>query len=225
MRIKHSSLLPIIFCSSTLLPLHAIAGETAQMHVKAVLTPGACSLSLGKTNTIDYGTLNQEDIAELTPNQAKNTLVELKAQKLPVAIKCTSDAQVALSLNSQLASDENAPQSGQQNWAGLNTNDGLELGAYSVTFKKDEWLIGNVKPDAIGTSLASKTDWSAQDSETLKLNDSEWVTWLDGKNQPLAGNTFAGFLNITAVLNKNKANTINADTPVKGDTTLTLHYI
>ncbi len=205
----------------------ARAADTAELKVKGVIKPAACTASLAGAGIVDYGNIPASQLNATNPTV-------LSEKTLSFSLNCDAATQIAIRLTDNRSSSvvtgivKNISSRLTDTGAfGLGKFDGKNLGIYSVK-------LDNVRGDSKRASLIfykqKNTDnWSvasngaAVGSGSYFAGDMKSWGWLS--NTPAAYKTITGDLSVQAVLDKSSNLPTGNNIPLDGSATLEVVYL
>ncbi|MBF4210791.1 DUF1120 domain-containing protein [Pseudomonas donghuensis] len=188
---------------------------TTDLTVTGVITPTACTPTLGNGGVVDYGTLSLANLEQDT------SFYHLPAKTLDLTIDCSAPINFAL-----IASDNRHDSSGPSNFQfGLGTHAQQNLGFYFMSWKQENVLVDGNAGHAL-TSHDGGNSWSS--SILGSFNDAgktpEYRSALSSNpGMPSPATNVSVTMDITGMINNDLSITENAQ--IDGSATIEVLYL
>ncbi|WP_034295045.1 DUF1120 domain-containing protein [Herbaspirillum sp. RV1423] len=217
--------------ASLLVSFAAHAADTAELKVKGVIRPSACTPSFTGTNVVDYGTISAAK--DLNPSSA----TVLSEKTVPLTITCDADTKVAVhaidnratSVVAGIAANIGAGVTDAQAF-GLGTVAGTRIGAYAL----------RLIPGSVNATAASGTA-STPDVLADATNSNAWIKSAAGRfnadgtarqsfttagtSTPVGYKTITGSIGVQAVIDKSANLPLTQSIDLDGLATIEVQYL
>ncbi len=214
----------------------AQAQTTAELKITGTITPPACTITLGKGGTADFGSFSY---STLKPNGTK-----LAEQLVDLTVACEGPARVGLNIVDNRASSKiakadvdagewssSAQAIGDTHIFGLGSvtttdNRQVKVGGAMVGFKG-----GVVNVDGTANSgviySADKTTWANDATLRQFMSPTQTYSFLKGAtgNTPVAIQNVQGTLSVVSTINKNSLLPSGQSIKLDGSATISLVYL
>ena len=211
--------------ASLLVSFAAQAADTAELKVKGVIRPSACTPSFTGTNVVDYGTISAKGLSATAANV-------LEEKTIAFTVTCDAATKVAVraidnkastvvtglmtAINSSLA-DKNA--------YGLGAAGGKNIGAYSVRVITSSFTADGATPDVVADAANNGT-WAKSASGRFNADGTNRQSFAaTGATTPGAYKTMSGNLGVTAVLDKGANLPLTQNIDLDGSATIEVQYL
>ncbi|MFL9927101.1 DUF1120 domain-containing protein [Herbaspirillum lusitanum] len=201
----------------------AHAADTAELKVKGVIKPVACTPTFAAGGVVDYGTIQA---STLPAGQFKT----LDKKQIDLNIKCDSPTKMAIKLADNRAASKVAgivagvSSSSEERFNfGLGTVAGKNVGGYALSMDNAA-TTGDSQAVSGIYSANSGSSWSANNGGLD--NAGNYFSFAQGgATSPAAIKTLAAKINVQAVLNKPENLPLTQDVPLDGSATLEVVYL
>ena len=202
----------------------AFAAESADLAVKGVIRPSACSIALSNNGTVDYGTISAKSLSA-------TDVTKLPDRDVTMTINCEASTKVGFRVaDNRLGTeswilDDVDPKAEGIYPLGLGAVDGKNLGAYGIQARvADATADGAAVGDVVYADYASRGSLSLYGNYT---NVNEVVSWSDtGGGTPHAYKTISQILRIVGALNSTAdLPSLTSNVELDGSATITLEYL
>ena len=197
----------------------AQAADTAELKVKGVIRPSACTPSFVGGGVADYGTIPAKS---LTAGVYK----QLADKEIPFAINCDGPAKMALKVTDNRVASAMQEATGfpATMTFGLGAVSGTKIGGYVLRFKQSDVTTDGVAATQIYSTDNNSTWTSTGANGTLGTDRSfSWAT--AGTATPAAYKTVSGKITVSTYLNKPENLPMSQDIPLDGSATLEVQYL
>ena len=216
----------ILAASITLITTSVFASETAVLKVTGTLTNASCSPELGDGGVIDYGYIHLGSLSA-----SENNVIGEK--QIPVTIQCTAPTKVGFTMldnnsdsNAQLPVDIGSYKSitySYYTYGAGTTSEDVKIGNYGL------WITDVVADSNTVDALTHNGDWRDgkwQMSPIPRNDDLSTTTFgTTGTTTPIAVTTVNFNIVTNLVIRDTATLAITDDTPIDGQTTMTLVYL
>ena len=211
--------------ASLLVSFAAQAADTAELKVKGVIRPSACTPAFTGTNVVDYGTIAAKGLSATAPNV-------LAEKTIAFTVTCDAATKVAVraidnkastvvtglmtAINSNL-SDKNA--------YGLGAAGGKNIGAYSVRSIIGSFTADGATPDIVADAANNGT-WAKSAYGRFHADGTNRQAFAStGSTTPGSYKTMSGNLGVTAVLDKGANLPLTQNIDLDGSATIEVQYL
>ncbi|WP_227460816.1 DUF1120 domain-containing protein [Cupriavidus pauculus] len=202
----------------------AFAAESADLAVKGVIRPSACSIALSNNGTVDYGTISAKSLSA-------TDVTKLPDRDVTMTINCEAATKVGFWVNdnrqgtASFILEDIDPAAWAVYPLGLGAVDGKNLGAYEIQARvADATADGAAVGDVVYASNANSGSLSDNGNYT---DVNSVVSWSDTEGgAPHAYKTISQVLRIVGGLNST-ANlpSLTSNVELDGSATITLAYL
>jgi len=211
--------------ASLLVSFAAQAADTAELKVKGVIRPSACTPSFTGTNVVDYGTISAKGLSAT----AANVLAE---KTIAFTVTCDAATKVAVRAIDNKASTVVAGlmtaislNLDDKNAYGLGAAGGKNIGAYSVRVIPNSFTADGATADVIYDNANNGT-WAKSPSGHFKADGTSRKSFAaTGTTTPSAYKTMSGNLGVTAVLDKGANLPLTQNIDLDGSATIEVQYL
>ncbi|WP_034295414.1 DUF1120 domain-containing protein [Herbaspirillum sp. RV1423] len=212
---KHITLLSAL-AASLLLSAAAQAADTAELKVKGVIKPSACTPTLTASGVVDYGTMTA---STLKPG----IYTTLPEKQVSMTVTCDAHTKVALLFTDNRAATRvtGIVGSTERFNFGLGSVAGKNIGGYTIKFDSSTTI------DGVTVANLHSTDAGATWSTNTAYADTTgtYMSFATSGTTPSAGKVFTVALNVQAVINKPENLPTTQDIPLDGSTTIEVKYL
>ena len=206
-----------LFCLTGAQP--TFAASTADLAVKGLIIPAACTPLLSSGGVIDYGKISRQDL-----NQDKNT--RLPARHLQIELGCNGPRRFALRMHDNR---EGSASVNSEIYYGLGfDNSGNRLGVYSVSFDPAH-TVADSMPTVYGTeSTTGGVAWRSANRNAIDIGANSYLGFTDteGSTQgPVAIKHLSSTIKIDTVINAKQHLDLSSETRLDGFATLEVVYL
>ena len=211
--------------ASLLVSFAAQAADTAELKVKGVIRPSACTPAFTGTNVVDYGTISGAGLKKTAANVLPENTIAFTvtcdaATKVAVrAIDNKASTVVAglmTAINTNLA-DKHA--------YGLGAAGGKNIGAYSVRSIVGSFTADGATPDIVADAANNGT-WAKSTYGRFNADGTGRQAFATtGSTVPGSYKTMSGNLGVTAVLDKGDNLPLTQNIDLDGSATIEVQYL
>jgi len=220
---KRIAVLPAL-AASLLLSFAAQAADTAELKVKGVIRPSACTPSFTGSNVVDYGIIAIKDVNKTAPTA-------LPEKTIAFTVTCDAATKVAVRTIDNKASTVVTGLVGKissfvtdAHAYGLGAASGKNIGAYTVRTIPASFTADGTTPNIVvdtannGTWVPSFGRFKADGSGRLSFAAS-------GSSAPASYKTISGNLGVQAVLDKGDNLPLTQNIDLDGSATIEVQYL
>ena len=211
--------------ASLLVSFAAQAADTAELKVKGVIRPSACTPAFTGTNVVDYGTIAAKSLSATAPTA-------LAEKTIAFTVTCDAATKVAVraidnkastvvaglmtAINSNLT-DKHA--------YGLGAAGGKNIGAYSVRSIVGSFTADGATPDVVADAANNGT-WAKSTYGRFNADGTNRQAFAaSGSTTPGSYKTMSGNLGVTAVLDKGANLPLTQNIDLDGSATIEVQYL
>lgn len=205
-----------------LVSLSAQAADTAELKVRGVIRPPACTPSLAGNGVVDYGTIPAKSLKP-------GAYTQLPEKQISITVTCSSPIKVALTFTDNRAASRvsgilthtNQPSQDIHNF-GLGTVEGRNVGGYALSLAPGSTVDGKA-----ATSLYSKNSGSSWTSGVYYLTNNGYYFSFNSDASSAPGSLQVLNANINVYVGLNKPGNLNLtkDVPLDGSATIEVKYL
>ena len=193
----------------------AQAADTAELKVKGVIRPSACSPSFTGDGVVDYGTIPAKSL-----NATTGTL--LPAKTIPFAITCDGPTRIALRTIDNRASSMVTGLTPVGNAYGLGAYQGKSIGAYNILVTPGSFTADGSPADVI-FEYAGGGSWGKAASGNLGNTRHSFAPV--NTTVPGAYKTITGVFTVQAAITKSSDLPTTETIPLDGSATIEVQYL
>ena len=212
------------------------ADSTAQLKVQGVLTNDACTPTLTGGGTVDFGTFPVDTLSSTATNQ-------LGKKDISLSISCTSPIKVAWGIEDNVGepaqiditntgyNNATVYASGSNGLFGVGkTAGGVTIGAYSVALNRNgataDGVVSKIIYGAIGGATGWTTFYPTGSKDHVDNKNRYQYSLLDAEgDHPIAFTNAVFPMRVTLEVDKTSTLAITDETPILGQSTITLYYL
>jgi len=211
--------------ASLLVSFAAQAADTAELKVKGVIRPSACTPAFTGTNVVDYGTISAKGLSATAANPLEEKLIAFTVTcdaATKVAVRAIDNKASTVvnglmtAINSNLA-DKHA--------YGLGAAGGKNIGAYSVRIITASFTADGTTPDVVADAANNGT-WAKTAFGRFHGDGTNRQSFAaTGSTTPGSYKTMSGNLGVTAVLDKGANLPLTQNIDLDGSATIEVQYL
>jgi type 1 fimbria pilin len=207
--------------ASSLNPFAAYAADTAELQVKGVIRPTACTPSLAGDGVVDFGTIPASSLKA-------GVYTRLPPKELTLSISCASPGKMAFTVTDNRGSSRVA---GIPTDSSYPTDEGQNFGLGAVGGKNVGGYVLATTQITMDGKTASRI-YSTDSGNTWGLSPLKYVERYqvlsfaaDGTMTPAAFSVLTTTIGVYVGLNKPENLTLTSDVPLDGSATIELRYL
>ena len=193
----------------------AQAADTAELKVKGVIRPGACTPSFTGGGVVDYGTIPAKSLNATTGTQ-------LPAKTIPFAITCDAPTRIALRTIDNRASSVITGLTPVGGAYGLGAYQGKNIGAYNIMVTPGTFTADGNQADVIYETAAGGV-WNKSTTGNLGYTRQSFAPV--NTTVPGAYMTVTGVFTVQAAITKGSDLPLTETIPLDGSATIEVQYL
>lgn len=198
---------------------HAITAPVADLSIKGLIVPVACTPTLSNNGLVDYGKLSRQDLS-------LDKRTQLRDQTLEFSIQCNNPARFALLMHDNR---EGSAIVNSEIYYGLNHDpSGNKIGLYSLNFDPTHTVVDGWPQVFRTDSTTGGLAWSTSSSRPIPVGARSYLgfTNVAGSNAgPLAIQTLTSRVTVETVIAPTSELDLSVDTQLDGSATLDVVYL
>ena len=198
---------------------HALAASTAELAVKGLITPLACTPTLSNAGLVDFGKISRQDL-----NVDRRT--RLRDQALYLSIHCNAPGRFALRMQDNR---EGSAIVNSQIYYGLNLDgSGNRIGLYSLNFDPANTVVDRLPQVFRTDSTTGGVAWSTSNSRPLPISARSYLGFTDRAGStagPIAIYHLVSRVIVETVIAPTSELDLSSEVQIDGSATLEVVYL
>ena len=208
-----------VLIALALLSSNALAASTAELTVKGLITPMACTPQLSSGGLVDFGKISRNDL-----NLTNGT--RLPHKYLTLTVNCNAAGRFALRMRDNR--DGTAHVNSEIFYGlGLDTA-GNKIGVYSVSFDPKQTVVDDLAVVYGTESTTGGLAWRTSNLNPIDVGSRSLLGFTDVAGSmagPSAIQTLTSTLKLEATINARQNLDLSVETPMDGSATLEVVYL